>query len=624
MNTLGYVDEFYDNLICFGCSVTDGTPISVTAGATTSGINFALAIGGRISGTVTDAGTGAPIQNAFVDIYTSGGAYVTSAAANTSGSYMNLTGLPAGVYVARTFVIGQVYVNEIYDNIPCPALQCNVTAGTPIPVTPGATTPNINFALTGGGVISGKVTDAATNMPLANVVIDVYDSTGDFVDTFFTDGSGNYTATGLATGSYYVVTLNDFGYVDEIYDNIVCVPCFVTIGTPVAVTVGATVSNIDFALDKGGDISGDVKDLNTGAPIESIVIEVFTASGEFIAFGVTDALGNYSLNRGIPTGTYFARTGNSAAYINKLYKDIQCLNCDITEGTPIEVTNGATTTDIKFTLQKGGRISGTIRNASTSELLNFVEVQIFDSTGRPVVSVFSNTGSYVTDEGLPSGNYYARTFNFLGLYDAIYNSITCFSCSPTIGNAIPVTIGQTTSPINFSLCPAFSLSQSSRLFDANGGEGGFSVTSLGGCGWAAVSNASWIEITSDPVSTGNGPVTYLVRDNPGPAPRTGTISVANQTFTVTQGGRSASVCTFGIEPLFASFESLGGFGTINVIAPAGCAWKSESNSSWITTSAQCCGIGNGSIAYTVAPNLTGSARSGVITIAGKKFSVKQR
>ena len=119
-------------------------------------------------------------------------------------------------------------------------------------------------------------------------------------------------------------------------------------------------------------------------------------------------------------------------------------------------------------------------------------------------------------------------------------------------------------------------------------------------------------------------MTYLVRDNPGSAPRTGLIRVADQVFTVTQAGQSTAGCTYAINPQFATFNSPGGSSSIIVTAQAGCAWSAESNSSWITLTSPCCGTGNGQVNYTVASNSTGVGRNGVITIAGKKYNVKQR
>ena len=42
----------------------------------------------------------------------------------------------------------------------------------------------------------------------------------------FTDAAGNYISrTGLLTGTYYVSTFNSQGYIDELYDNVVCLGC---------------------------------------------------------------------------------------------------------------------------------------------------------------------------------------------------------------------------------------------------------------------------------------------------------------------------------------------------------------------------------------------------------------
>jgi hypothetical protein len=55
------------------------------------------------------------------------------------------------------------------------------------------------------------------------------------------------------------------------------------------------------------------------------------------------------------------------------------------------------------------------------------------------------------------------------------------------------------------------------------------------CSWTAVSNNGWIIITSGSSGTGNGTVVYRVTKNNGGA-RTGTMTIAGQTFTVYQEG----------------------------------------------------------------------------------------
>jgi subtilisin family serine protease len=69
-----------------------------------------------------------------------------------------------------------------------------------------------------------------------------------------------------------------------------------------------------------------------------------------------------------------------------------------------------------------------------------------------------------------------------------------------------------------------------------GGNAAINVTCLNNCGYAAVSNASWITISSGNPGAGNGTINYSVAANPGPSERTGTIAVAGQTVTVNQAG----------------------------------------------------------------------------------------
>jgi len=67
---------------------------------------------------------------------------------------------------------------------------------------------------------------------------------------------------------------------------------------------------------------------------------------------------------------------------------------------------------------------------------------------------------------------------------------------------------------------------------ANGGSGLITVTTTAGCAWTAVSNDGWISVTSG--GTGSGAANYYVTPNSNPTVRTGTLTVAGKTITVTQ------------------------------------------------------------------------------------------
>jgi hypothetical protein len=55
-------------------------------------------------------------------------------------------GLAAGNYFVRTTNYSG-FVDELYNNISCPDQSCNPTSGTPVPVSNGSDTGNIDFAL---------------------------------------------------------------------------------------------------------------------------------------------------------------------------------------------------------------------------------------------------------------------------------------------------------------------------------------------------------------------------------------------------------------------------------------------------------------------------------------------
>jgi hypothetical protein len=99
-----------------------------------------------------------------------------------------------------------------------------------------------------------------------------------------------------------------------------------------------------------------------------------------------------------------------------------------------------------------------------------------------------------------------------------------------------VTIAGRTVTVNQDGGCAFTIAPSSQQVPVGGGTGSVSVTTAEGCAWTAVSNAPWITITAGANGAGPGTVQFTVDANATGAPRTGTMTVANQPFTVTQSG----------------------------------------------------------------------------------------
>lgn len=84
-------------------------------------------------------------------------------------------------------------------------------------------------------------------------------------------------------------------------------------------------------------------------------------------------------------------------------------------------------------------------------------------------------------------------------------------------------------------CP-FAIAPSSQPVAFSDGGGTVNISTQSGCTWTAVSNVSWLVITSNSSGVGSGTVNYSVNANPSTSSRTGTLTVAGQTFTVTQSG----------------------------------------------------------------------------------------
>jgi hypothetical protein len=196
-----------------------------------------------------------------------------------------------------------------------------------------------------------------------------------------------------------------------------------------------------------------------------------------------------------------------------------------------------------------------------------------------------------------------------------------FSVDPNTGSARTASI--TVADQVFTVTQAgagcsYTLSPSSASFTVDGGSGYFRVQTSPGCGWTASTTATWIQIQGGSGS-GSAYVYLNVEANTGP-PRSGTVSLQGQVFTVNQDGLP---CHYALAPASLDAAYTGASGTVSVTAEAWCQWTAATASSWIHIAAgSASGTGNGSVGFTVDAN-PGDARSGTITVADRTFAVNQ-
>ena len=165
----------------------------------------------------------------------------------------------------------------------------------------------------------------------------------------------------------------------------------------------------------------------------------------------------------------------------------------------------------------------------------------------------------------------------------------------------------------------YSISPTSQSITSAAATGSVGVTTATGCAWTATSNATWISITSGATGTGNGTVNYSVAANTGTSSRTGTLTIAGQTFTVTQAAAPSGNPNISVSPTSINFGAItnrssssktvtvSNTGAANLAVTSVSLWGS--NASHFRYSNGCSSVapaGSCTITVTFAPFATGS------------------
>jgi protocatechuate 3,4-dioxygenase beta subunit len=341
-------------------------PVTVTAGAITSGVNFKLTATSAISGTVTD-GT-LPIPTATVSYSATGGSTgsgSTTAINTTDGSYM-LSAVPPGTYTVTASAPG--FAPQSVTSVTVTA--SNTTTGVDFTLTPTTT-----------GAISGTVTDSQTPaQPVSGATVCYYTGVACGVTdpTATTDSSGSYTFSGLTPGTYSV-SVSDTGFTSPAAQS-------------VTVAAGST-ATVNFTMTATSGVSGTVSDSQTPAQPVSGAAVSYAGTGGTTGSGTTttDSIGSYTFN-GVPPGTYSvtaAKTGFTSPVAQ----------------TPT-VTSGNTAT-ASFTLTATSGISGAVTDSQTPAQAVSGATVSYTGTGGTTGSGSTTTNSSggYTFNGVPPGTY---------------------------------------------------------------------------------------------------------------------------------------------------------------------------------------------------------------------------
>jgi len=215
-----YVPEYFDNKFSFELA----TNFDLAEGETASNINAALALAGKISGTITLGGDGTESGLVASAWSSTSGSWklISNALTNGSGAY-TIGGLMPGNYRvmfsdSSTYVPPR-YVTEYYDN------KLEIENAQDLTVLAGGLTNGIDADLGPYGSVEGNVRAEDGVTSLAGIFVDVYrydtaNLSWDYFSSVQTDDFGNYAVSGLGTEDIRVGFTDSSGeYIPEYYNN---------------------------------------------------------------------------------------------------------------------------------------------------------------------------------------------------------------------------------------------------------------------------------------------------------------------------------------------------------------------------------------------------------------------
>ncbi len=327
-----------------------------------------------------------------------------------------------------------------------------------VTVHAGEVTADVNFILNAGATISGRVEDES-GQPVDSILVIALDPTlfnGGTDEPFLsrlrvaaspTDENGNYTMTGLPAGSYLLRTFSQYSVtimleapflnlvegkhsgklVDSYYPNVDNLLNFGQ-ALPVEVSAPVAISGVDFHLQRAKYFSGRVTDADGVTPSPGVVLLALTdTSGvPYPALGTSDANGDYHLGP-LPNGRYklLALTGISGGQVllSEYYSGERNFSA-----APVMALNGASLSNVDFTLDRGAIVQGFIdlagagpRYPAGADTLWEFPVLIYNSVDGQLASYdfVQFNGGYRVDRLLP-GSYKVLAFPWSGPFSPTY------------------------------------------------------------------------------------------------------------------------------------------------------------------------------------------------------------